>query len=156
MITDVQITDSRCGQEKNPSLARCEVFILEPSKRAVVAIMANEDKIRTEAPEDQQEPEKKVRKIIVPIGVEEQSIHASNMQGPWASEYARLEAFHDLMDEKGGPRFNTRIFLRRDESVCHFNITRCVFHDFFSSVGTPELTRLFCEVDRVFFTGEFP
>ena len=97
-----------------------------------------------------------VRRIVVQIGFEEQSVHASNMEGNWETEFARLEAFHDLMDEKGGPRFNTRTFLQREENLCHFQVTRCVFHDFFYSIDVPELTRLFCEVDRVFFTTEFP
>jgi hypothetical protein len=29
-------------------------------------------------------------------------------------------------------------------------------YDFFTEVGTPELTRLFCEVDREFFPRAFP
>ncbi len=97
-----------------------------------------------------------VQRIVVQIGFEEQSVNASQMHGTWDTEFSRLEAFHDLMDEKGGPRFNTRTFLQRDERLCHFRVTRCVFHDFFSSVEASELTRLFCEVDRVFFTTEFP
>jgi hypothetical protein len=40
--------------------------------------------------------------------------------------------------------------------MCHFAITRCVFNDFFTAVGTPELTRLFCDVDRRFFPEAFP
>lgn len=97
-----------------------------------------------------------VRRIVVQIGFEEQSENASQMHGAWDTEFSRLDAFHNLMDVKGGPRFNTRTFLQRDESLCHFRVTRCVFHDFFGSVDVPELARLFCEVDRVFFTTEFP
>ena len=97
-----------------------------------------------------------VQRIVVKIGFEEQSANASQMSGIWDTEFSRLDAFHELMDEKGGPRFNTRTFLQRDDNLCHFRVTRCVFHDFFKSVGVPELTKLFCEVDRVFFTTEFP
>jgi hypothetical protein len=97
-----------------------------------------------------------VKRIIVPIGTKEQFEHASKMTNDWKDEMARLEAFHDLMDVKGGPRFNTRIFLERTSRICHFQITRCVFFDFFSEIGLPELTKLFCEVDRVFFPAEFP
>ncbi len=97
-----------------------------------------------------------IRRIVVKIGFDEQSIHARKLGHSWKTEFDRLEAFHDLMDMKGGPRFNTRTFLQRDEDVCHFRITRCVFYDFFKSVDVPGLARLFCEVDRVFFTTEFP
>lgn len=96
-----------------------------------------------------------VHRIVVQIGFEEQSVHVSQMKGVWETEFARLETFHDLMDTKGGPRFNTRTFLKRNGTLTHFRVTRCVFHDFFKSIGVPELTRLFCEVDRVFFTTEF-
>lgn len=67
-----------------------------------------------------------------------------------------MMAFHDLMDEKGAPRFNTRIYKDKTESCCHFVITRCVLKDFFAEVGAPELTKFFCEVDRRFFTEAFP
>ena len=97
-----------------------------------------------------------VQRIVVQIGFEEQSVNASQMRGTWDTEFSRLDAFHNLMDEKGGPRFNTRTFLQRDRNLCHFRVTRCVFYDFFSSIDVPELTKLFCEVDRVFFTTEFP
>ncbi len=97
-----------------------------------------------------------VGRIVVQIGFEEQCVHASLMEGTWDAEFARLESFHDLMDEKGGPRFNTRTFLKREGGICHFHVTRCVFRDFFASVDALELTKLFCEVDRMFFTTEFP
>ncbi|EHP85466.1 L-2-amino-thiazoline-4-carboxylic acid hydrolase [Methanotorris formicicus] len=38
----------------------------------------------------------------------------------------------------------------------HFIIKECIFHDFFTGVGIPELTKLFCEIDKVFFSKAFP
>jgi len=29
-----------------------------------------------------------------------------------------------------------------------FSLTGCVFHEFFTAVGTPELTRIYCEIDE--------
>ena len=37
-----------------------------------------------------------------------------------------------------------------------FRITRCLFHEFFTAVGTPELTQLFCAIDEEFFPRAFP
>jgi hypothetical protein len=68
----------------------------------------------------------------------------------------RLRSFNDLMDLVGTPRFNRREYIKQDDNMCHFIITRCVFSDFFNEVGTPELTRAFCEVDRRFFPEAFP
>jgi len=68
----------------------------------------------------------------------------------------RLMAFNNLMDQKGAPRFNKREYVKQDENICHFLITRCVFNDFFAETGTSELTKLFCEVDHRFFPEAFP
>ncbi len=99
---------------------------------------------------------KVMEKILVPIGCEEQQQHLNSLGNAITSDMARLMAFNDLMDQKGAPRFNQRYYVKRDDTVCHFRITRCVFYDFFTEAGTPELTRLFCEVDRKFFPSAFP
>jgi hypothetical protein len=80
----------------------------------------------------------------------------ASMETPEQGGMARLMAFHDLMDDRGAPRFNTRIYKEKTASRCHFVITRCVFMDFFAAVNAPELTRFFCEVDRRFFPDAFP
>jgi hypothetical protein len=64
--------------------------------------------------------------------------------------------FHNLMDREGAPQFNTRNYVKRNDMTCHFKITRCVFNDFFTDVQFPELTKLFCEVDKEFFPHAFP
>ena len=97
-----------------------------------------------------------VESILVPIGCAEQWDHLHAIDVAGRSPMARLRAFNERMDRKGSPRFNRREVLRQDDETCHFIITRCVFSDFFTAVGTPELTGLFCEVDRRFFPEAFP
>lgn len=97
-----------------------------------------------------------VGKLIVDVGCREQWSHLKSLPTSEPSGMARLMAFHDLMDEMGAPRFNTRIYLEKSESRCDFLITRCVFMDFFREVNAPKLTRFFCEVDRQFFPEAFP
>jgi hypothetical protein len=97
-----------------------------------------------------------VKRILVPIGVNEQWNHLNSLRLFKETGMARLMAFHNLMDRKGAPQFNRREYVRQNTNNCHFIITRCVFYDFFAEVGTPELTKLFCEVDREFFPGAFP
>jgi hypothetical protein len=97
-----------------------------------------------------------MRKILVPVGCREQWDHLKALDTSGAGPMDQLMAFHDLMDREGTPRFNRREYVERDENVCHFLITRCVFHDFFAEAGTPELTKLFCEVDGEFFPAAFP
>ena len=99
---------------------------------------------------------KVVKKILVPIGVNEQWNHLDSLHLSENTGIARLMAFHNLMDKKGAPQVNKREYVKQNSSICHFVITRCVFYDFFAEVGMPELTKMFCEVDREFFPGAFP
>ena len=96
-----------------------------------------------------------MRKILLPVGCNEQWKHLRTMENR-ENPMENLMGFNDLMDKAGTPRFNTREYLKQNDSVCHFVITRCIFHDFFSEAGRPELTKLFCEIDRVFFPKAFP
>jgi hypothetical protein len=94
--------------------------------------------------------------LLVSIGCNEQWAHLKSMDAAEGAGMARLMAFNERMDQKGTPRFNKREYVIQSEHVCHFVITRCIFHDFFTEVGTPELTKAFCEVDRRFFSEAFP
>jgi hypothetical protein len=97
-----------------------------------------------------------VEELLVSIGCEEQWHHLNSMDLAGGSQMEGLMAFNELMDQKGAPRFNRREYVKRDDNMCHFLITRCVFNDFFTEAGTPELTKLFCQVDRRFFPEAFP
>jgi hypothetical protein len=105
---------------------------------------------------DQADALRIVGAMILEVGCREQWNHLASMETPEQGGMARLMAFHDLMDDRGAPRFNTRIYKEKTASRCHFVIIRCVFMDFFAAVNAPELTRFFCEVDRRFFPDAFP
>jgi len=96
-----------------------------------------------------------MRKIVIPIGCNEQWEHIRSLNLPEKTGMERLMAFHALMDRVGAPKFNTRKYIEQDDTTCHFIITRCVFNDFFSEAGVSELTQLFCEVDSEFFPAAF-
>jgi len=97
-----------------------------------------------------------MEELLVSIGCNEQWDHLNSMDVAEGAGMERLTAFNKLMDQKGAPRFNKREYVKQDENICHFLITRCVFNDFFAEAETPELTKLFCEVDRRFFPEAFP
>lgn len=96
-----------------------------------------------------------MKRILVPIGCNEQWNHLHAV-GKEVDPMKRLMAFNDLMDKSGTPRFNLREYVIKNDNTCHFAINRCVFYDFFSEASTPELTKLFCEIDRAFFPKAFP
>jgi hypothetical protein len=97
-----------------------------------------------------------IEKIVVPVGCSEQWAHFHSLGLSQEQGMGRLMKFHNLMDRKGAPQFNTRAYIKRNDTTCHFIITRCVFNDFFTEVQCPELTTLFCEVDKEFFPHAFP
>jgi hypothetical protein len=97
-----------------------------------------------------------MKNILIPIGCNEQWKHFQSLEVLGKKPMEKFMEFNDLMDRKGAPQFNKRKYIKQDDYICHFVITRCVFYDFFAEVGTPELTTMFCEVDREFFPKAFP
>jgi len=97
-----------------------------------------------------------MKNIMVPVGYNEQWKHFQSLEVFGKKPMEQFMEFNNLMDRKGAPQFNKRRYIRQDDNVCHFVITRCIFNDFFVEVGTPELTKMFCEVDREFFPKAFP
>ncbi len=105
---------------------------------------------------DKQKAFEIIKEMLVPIGCNEQWNHLRLLNLGNKAPMERLMAFNNLMDKKGAPRFNRREYIRQDKNTCHFVIKRCIFRDFFTEERTPELTELFCEVDREFFPKAFP
>ena len=97
-----------------------------------------------------------MHELLVSIGCNEQWEHLHSMGAEEGTGMGRLEAFNRRMDQKGTPRFNQREYIQQDDKTCHFRITRCVFFDFYTETAVPELTKAFCEVDRIFFPEAFP
>jgi hypothetical protein len=97
-----------------------------------------------------------MRKAIVPIGLNEclRSFRMLSISSENPLESLRI--YLDYVDEKGAGRFCDREYPKKNNHVCHRVVTKCPFHGFFSEVGIPELTQLFCEVDRVFYEKAFP
>ena len=97
-----------------------------------------------------------MKEILIPVGCNEQWKHFQSLEVIDKKPMEQLMEFNDLMDRKGAPQFNKRKYIKQDDNICHFVITRCIFKDFFTEVGTLELTKLFCDVDREFFPKAFP
>jgi hypothetical protein len=97
-----------------------------------------------------------MRSIIVPIGLNESMAGFRTLENHYTMPMEYLINYLDYIDEKGAGRFCNREYPKKNHRVCHRVVTRCPFHGFFSEAGTPELTQLFCEVDRVFYEKVFP
>lgn len=97
-----------------------------------------------------------MRSIIVPIGLNEVMEGFRTIKNNYATPMEYLVSYLDYVDEKGAGRFCDREYPTKNDRVCHRVVTKCPFQGFFSELGTPELTQLFCEVDRVFYEKAFP
>ena len=76
--------------------------------------------------------------------------------GSMADGGQRMDAYRECMVEKHIGDFNEFDYVSQGQDRLHFRVSRCVFHTFFVEMGTPELTRTFCDIDRVFFERYFP
>lgn len=97
-----------------------------------------------------------MRKIIVPVGLNESLTSFRSIKISGKDPLELLESYLDFVDEKGAGRFCNREYPKKNKNVCHRVVTKCPFHGFFSEAGTPELTKLFCEVDKEFYGKAFP
>lgn len=97
-----------------------------------------------------------MRRMLVPIGEANSrqffdTLDLSNLSG-----IERFMVFKKKMEETPEHRYTQREYIRVDDTTCHYIIKRCLVYDFFSEVGTPELTRSFCDADQPFFLSAFP
>ncbi len=96
-----------------------------------------------------------MRSVLVTIGriTVRKRFHSVDLTGLQGME--RLNTFNDYMTKQDEAKYNRREYLVNDDTTCHYIINRCVVYDFFMETGTPELTKLICEVDQHFFPIAF-
>ena len=97
-----------------------------------------------------------MREILVPIGTREQLDNLDKWGVSRKAGMKKLLAFYDAMGKNGVGQFVQRTVTREDDNTLSFQVTGCFFNRFYQETGTPELTRLFCEVDIEFFSRAFP
>ncbi|MBM4270691.1 MAG: hypothetical protein FJ139_00830 [Deltaproteobacteria bacterium] len=95
-------------------------------------------------------------RISIPAALKELLNFLHKLSLPETDGMKHLTAFRQAFENEGAGKFCHRTYISHDNHTCHFIITRCVFYDFFNEAGTPELTRIFCEVDREFYLRAFP
>ena len=97
-----------------------------------------------------------MRRILVPLGTGEQLDNLDRWGVSQKTGPEKLLAFYDAMGTGGVGQFVHRTITEKGDSVLSFQVRNCLFKRFYDETGTPELTRLFCEVDVEFFAQAFP
>ena len=97
-----------------------------------------------------------IREILVPIGTKEQLDNLDKWGVSGKNGMEKLQAFYSAMGKGGVGQFVKRTITENNDRVLRFEVRNCFFNRFYQETGTPELTKLFCEVDIEFFTRAFP
>ncbi len=96
-----------------------------------------------------------IRRILVPIGCMEQWENLRSLDLSGRPPMERLRSFYDFMGSQGVGQFVERRIIESGEDKLSYEVRGCLFKRFYDEAGTPELTRLFCDVDHEFFSEAF-
>lgn len=95
-----------------------------------------------------------VRAFVIPVGLAVQQGTLRTVEAPRTFE--NFIAFHERMSREGLTRWSRKEVLLHSDKRYEWQILNCGFHDFFSKIGVPELTRLMCEVDNAIYNTYLP
>lgn len=96
------------------------------------------------------------KNILVRIGCDEQWENLNSLGVSDKGPMERLLVFYAFMGTSGVGNFVNRKLVKANINILHYEVRNCLFVRFYKEVGTPELAKLFCEVDRNFFPDAFP
>ena len=95
-----------------------------------------------------------VRALVLPVGLMIQQGNFRNVEAPRTFE--NLIAYQQRTNQEGPTRWNKMEVLEQSDYKYEFRIHNCMFHDLYTQLGTPEMTKLMCEVDNAIFNTYLP
>ncbi len=72
------------------------------------------------------------------------------------NSFTRWRKYRNKLASEGFGLFNDIRDVEVTEQKMHYIVYRCIFHDFMSRTGVPELTRLICDYDKLCQAKLFP
>lgn len=95
-----------------------------------------------------------VRAFVLPVGLAIQQGNFRNVEAP--RTFDNLIQYQQRTNQEGPTRWNTMEILEQSDCRYEFRVHTCMFHELYTSLGIPELTRLMCEVDNAIFNTYLP
>jgi predicted hydrocarbon binding protein len=95
-----------------------------------------------------------IRTVVVTYGLAIQQANFRNVEEP--RTFANLVKYQQINNQQGSTKLNTMEIIEQSEQKYEFRITRCLFYEFFSSLGVPELTSVMCSIDNAIFNSYLP
>lgn len=95
-----------------------------------------------------------VRAFVLPIGLAIQQGNFRNVEAPRTFENLRI--YQGRTNQEGPTRWNKMEIIEQSDCKYEFRVHTCMFHEFYTQIGIPELTKLMCEVDNAIFNTYLP
>ena len=70
--------------------------------------------------------------------------------------FENLISYQQQTNREGPTRWNKMEILEQSDAKYEFRVHNCMFYDFFSQTGIPELTKVMCSVDNAIFNAYLP
>ena len=110
--------------------------------------------LRLKARVGQEKAYKIVRACVLPVGLAIQQGNLRAVEAPRTFE--NLVTYQRRTNREGPTRWNKMEILEQSDRRFEFRVSNCMFHDFYTRLGVPELTKLMCEVDNAIFNAYLP
>lgn len=102
----------------------------------------------------QQQAYEVVRAFVLPIGFVLQQGNFRNVEAPRSFE--NLITYQQRSSREGLTRWNKMQVLEQSVHKYEIQVTECMYYNFYSSLGIPEITRVMCAVDNAVFNSYLP
>ena len=96
------------------------------------------------------------RQMMVTIGVREVNGILQSLTDHPTDPMNKLLAFLEVGQRESPNKFYPFTIVAQTPDRFHYQITGCFVHEFFTEIGMPELTSLFCDIDEEFYPSAFP
>ena len=95
-----------------------------------------------------------VRALVLPVGLAVQQINFRCVEA--SRTFENLITYMQRTNREGPTRWNRVEILEQSECKYEVRVHNCLFHEVYTELGIPELTRLMCAVDNAIFNTYLP
>jgi len=95
-----------------------------------------------------------IRSVFLTAGLAVQLGNFRVVEAPRTFE--NLVSYQQQTNREGPTRWNKMEILEQNNIRYEFRVHNCMFYDFFSRIGIPELTTVMCSVDNAIFNAYLP
>lgn len=95
-----------------------------------------------------------IRAIVIPLGL---ALQQGNFRAVEARRtFENLITYQQRTHREGPTRWNKMEILQQSDDRYELRVHYCLFYDFYTQLGVPELTALMCAVDNAIFNSYLP